>query len=480
MIIVALITVAFLVFLNLLGTASDVVCKRTPAEKKGTSPGARFLVSVLERTGEDFFPEKGRADRQYFDSIYIGEEPEYKRRKVKEKYADAVLLVLFVTCVIYLAAALYSFGNRNKTESLIRPESGTANEKLVAEYKGKTYELSVNVDSIIPNQDAQEEYLDSVADDIKEIILGDNEDLASVKYDLNFDRKYFDENLEIYWSSSDTGVVSSDGKVFSDTLYEEKDVTLTAHLRYFECSREVEIGVTVLPLDEESRIRQALSSRIDIALAAEKEEAEVDLPDSFEGEEVKYSLYRENTGGYILFFGAVIAVLIIPLGYQRKREKLRERNVGLICDYPDVVSKMTMLLEAGSSIRNAFERIAGDYEARKRSGRYKKKKYVYEEMILTANELALGVSEAEAYEAFGRRCGNIYYIRFASLLIQNIKKGNESLLESLYQEVTEARRERQAEIRKKGEEAGIKLLFPMMGMLAIVMAVILIPAFLGM
>ena len=301
-----------------------------------------------------------------------------------------------------------------------------------------------------------------------------------MKYDLNFDRKYFDENLEIYWSSSDTSVVSADGKVFSDTLYEEKDVTLTAHLRYFECSREVEIGVTVLPLDEESRIRQALSSRIDKALAAEKEEAEVDLPDSFEGEEVKYSLYRENTGGYILFFGAVIAVLIIPLGYQRKREKLRERNVGLICDYPDVVSKMTMLLEAGSSIRNAFERIAGDYEARKRSGRYKKKKYVYEEMILTANELALGVSEAEAYEAFGRRCGNIYYIRFASLLIQNIKKGNESLLESLYQEVTEARRERQAEIRKKGEEAGIKLLFPMMGMLAIVMAVILIPAFLGM
>ena len=74
---------------------------------------------------------------------------------------------------------------------------------------------------------------------------------------------------------------------------------------------------------------------------------------------------------------------------------------------------------------------------------------------------------------------NMYYIRLSALLCQNLKKGSESLLPSLYQEIAEARNERQAEIRRRGEEISVKLLVPMAGMFALVLAVLLVPAFLS-
>ena len=116
-------------------------------------------------------------------------------------------------------------------------------------------------------------------------------------------------------------------------------------------------------------------------------------------------------------------------------------------------------------------------KGRKKKNRREERRYVYEEMIRTRNEMALGVSETEAYENFGRRCKNMYYIRLASLLCRNVKKGAESIIPALRQEINEAARERQARIRKKGEETGMKLLLPMAGMFALILAVILVPAF---
>ena len=89
----------------------------------------------------------------------------------------------------------------------------------------------------------------------------------------------------------------------------------------------------------------------------------------------------------------------------------------------------------------------------------------------------IGVSELQAYRLFGTRCRSQKYIKLVSLLEQNAKLGASGFLSTLQQESRDALQERKSHARQLGEEAGTKLLLPMILMLAIVMVVIIVPAF---
>ena len=67
--------------------------------------------------------------------------------------------------------------------------------------------------------------------------------------------------------------------------------------------------------------------------------------------------------------------------------------------------------------------------------------------------------------------------KFSTLLVQNLKKGTTDLIRLLDFEVEDAFHERRENAKVLGEEAGTKLLFPMMLMLSIVFALILYAAF---
>ena len=96
---------------------------------------------------------------------------------------------------------------------------------------------------------------------------------------------------------------------------------------------------------------------------------------------------------------------------------------------------------------------------------------------MTCYELQVGRSETEAYDHFGKRCQLQPYIRLSALLSQNIRKGSNDLLRMLRQEADSAFAERKSLAKKLGEEAGTKLLLPMMMMLCVVMVIIMIPAY---
>ena len=171
-----------------------------------------------------------------------------------------------------------------------------------------------------------------------------------------------------------------------------------------------------------------------------------------------------------------IAVLVSKRQEQEKERKRREDE--LTGAYPRLITKLTLYTGAGLSLRGAWERLAAEY--RERTGKSGKKEAIAEEIFLLAGELKNGTSETGAYENFGRRIGLKPYLRCASLLVSQLQKGSGALREGLEQEVRlawEMQRERAA---KKGEEAQTKMLFPMMGMLFLVMAVVVIPAFFSM
>ena len=128
---------------------------------------------------------------------------------------------------------------------------------------------------------------------------------------------------------------------------------------------------------------------------------------------------------------------------------------------------------AGMTIRNAFFKMGEDYK--KQSNQ--RKRYVYEEIAMVCYELQSGRSETEAYDRLGKRCQVQAYMKLSALLSQNIRKGSNDLLQMLRQEADNAFTERKGLAKKLGEEAGTKLLLPMMIMLCIVMVIIIIPAY---
>ena len=83
----------------------------------------------------------------------------------------------------------------------------------------------------------------------------------------------------------------------------------------------------------------------------------------------------------------------------------------------------------------------------------------------------LGTSEVIAYERFGRRVKLLPYLRFSSLIAQNVKKGSGELLNQL--------EERKELAKRLGEEAATKLLIPMVLMLLIVLSIIMVPGMLS-
>ena len=71
------------------------------------------------------------------------------------------------------------------------------------------------------------------------------------------------------------------------------------------------------------------------------------------------------------------------------------------------------------------------------------------------------------------------YRSLAVLLAQNLKKGSKGLLELLKQESQEAFEERRRQAKTTGEKASTKLLLPMGMMLAVVLVILTVPAFLS-
>ena len=66
--------------------------------------------------------------------------------------------------------------------------------------------------------------------------------------------------------------------------------------------------------------------------------------------------------------------------------------------------------------------------------------------------------------------------KLASLLTQNLRKGSSELSELLSKEAELAMEQRKNLAKRLGEEAGTKLLLPMMLMLSIIMVLIIVPA----
>ena len=238
-----------------------------------------------------------------------------------------------------------------------------------------------------------------------------------------------------------------------------------------------EFPVKLLPPERTELEEKAVELKAEAEENGEKtrEAEEMVLPDSWKGTPIRWGTKEDSPLGVGFLLLAVGLWYLYGKDDRELKKEEKHRKQQMILDYPVILYKMSMLLEAGMTIRGAFSKVAFHY--RDQNG--KEVHYAYEEMLLACYEMEQGVGEAAAYEEFGQKCGNLHYLKFGSLLSQNLKKGSRGLVELLEQEAENGMEERKSLARKLGEEAGTKLLLPMLLMLILVIVILMVPAILS-
>lgn len=163
-------------------------------------------------------------------------------------------------------------------------------------------------------------------------------------------------------------------------------------------------------------------------------------------------------------FGVFAAVGFYYYADTKITDIIKEREESITKDFPDMVSTMALLINAGMITREAWEDIAYNGEG-----------VLYEEMRNTALDMRNGASEVDAYIAFGTRCGVTFVKKFISMLVQNLSKGNRDLVIFLKSEATVSWEEKKHLVKRKGEEAGNKLMLPLGMIMVGIFVMILVP-----
>ncbi len=483
---------AIVIYLVILGLFAGLMLRtggqELPAQITETGLQRRFLKMAAylwhfrkKRTGLLLWPGV-RRDLQIMQPETPADTAEkiYFIRKTAK-----VLLLLFAGSLVCLFVSLSAYTqNRVSGEGQIRRQEYSGNDiqmQLTAQSdtgdKNGNYELKIGA----------REYTDEEADSLfqkasaqmEKLMLGTNTSPDEVHSDLTLLSSVQGYPFKITWKPDSYDFLHADGTLQTgqEIPPQGKTVMLTATYEYRERKWEQVLYVRILPprLSGKERMHKELQELLQRTEAGSREQEYLTLPKSFQGHAVRWKELTQDNSLYLLALILISAVLIYIAADRELHGKVQRRQEELLLSYPQFVSQLVLYMGAGMTLRNVIIRLSGDYTRRKAQG--ERRQYLYEELCRVGHEMDGGISEMTAIEHFAGRCGAQEYIRVCSLLTQNQKKGNSELLKLLREEADKAASQRLDHARKLGEQAGTKLLLPMMLMLAIVMVLIMVPAY---
>lgn len=481
----------YLVLFLLSGKEDVTIC-----QEKKSYPGEGFFLkaaawcfrqkdSVLRQYGG----KRLRYDRQLFDRR-IGEDLKLlypalpEKQQVRSFYIrrySLVLAVLFfgvlLSCFISLDAQMSKSLREGDHIERKGYEGGDLDVRLSAQVEGEE-ERQIFYSVGEQKYTEEEIYLlyQEAGARLPEMIIGGNASLDAVTEDLSLVTVMEGYPFQISWESDSYPLVHTDGTVLNEDLEDAEIVMLTARLRYdgTEFTEVFPVQIQPAVYTEEELLLKKIQASLEEQDAATSTEPAMQLPSRIGKRNIIWKEVVSDSSGAFFLIICLTAALVFGAGGREVENKLQKRSRELLLDYPEIVNKLMLYLGAGMTIRNAFLKMGEDYKKQRNSDR---KRYVYEEIVLLCHELQSGISEAEAYAHLGKRCRLQSYMKLSTLLSQNLRKGSNDLLIMMRQEAAHSFEQRKNTAKKLGEEAGTKLLLPMMMMLCIVMVLIMIPAY---
>lgn len=400
--------------------------------------------------------------------------------KLRAEYRRAVI-VAAISVLISGGVFLWDNGkpmeeNEQGQPVLIRNESGEGEreDSLRVTVGGREEEIRITVEEKQYDRETIRQLFAAAEEQLEEMILGENSTLDEIRSDMNLITQIPESNITVSWQSENYRVLDVQGRIGEEAEETGTTVKLTAVLSCGEEKEAYEFFVTVYPERKKGDVLiETIKEQITEEERNTRTEQYVVLPQTVFGEPLIWRHSIQTRAFAILIGGTGWAVFSCVSYRQKKKEEKKKNELQMMKEYPHILNKFHLYIEAGMTVRKAWNRIIFDYEKRKeKTG----ESLAYEEMKKTARQLKSGISEAECYEAYGERCGIPAYRKFGMMLSQNIRKGPKGLLDILTRESAEAFEERISLAKRLGEEAGTKMVIPMFMMLSVVFAIVIVPA----
>lgn len=171
-----------------------------------------------------------------------------------------------------------------------------------------------------------------------------------------------------------------------------------------------------------------------------------------------------TTGALVTLVGTVIVVVLVYAMYDEVSDRLNKRRAAIARQFPNVVSKLALLVTSGMIMDRAWRETAESQNG-----------VLYHEMRLTADELSNLVEPTAAYTNFLNRCNTKETTKLASAIIQNQSKGNAEIGVLLRGMSHDAWQERRHTAKRDSEAANSKLMIPTMLLFVAILVMIMVP-----
>ncbi|MCR5545948.1 MAG: hypothetical protein K6F30_05660 [Lachnospiraceae bacterium] len=387
-------------------------------------------------------------------------------------------LVIFIVLIGLGMQGVSLYKNRVGVSTITRPIYGDEENEVIMEVEGdgKKTEISFEVSGQRPKESEINKMLEEAKIQAEREFLGKNKNYDSITSKVNLQETYCDGEVIGEWHFEPEGIIRNDGTLYLDELSENQIVMCEVSLTAYEkcCIYSFPVVVKKPDVRTLDGFRYFLEKALDDADKNNVEDEEVTLPKTLQEVKLKWREPISYTGMQICFIGLIGGVLLIAaLKFDEGREK-EKRKRSFMKDYPDIINALVLYMGTGMSIQVAFQKIGLAYQKNKK--RKGKCRPAYEAILEMNRGLRDGKDMQVVLERFGQKCEHPAYQKLALLLIQNMRKGNEYLLEQLEREEKNSYETEQRRLKIVGEEASTKLLLPLGGLLIMVMIVLVMPA----
>lgn len=362
---------------------------------------------------------------------------------------------------------------------LFRRELGKGSYVEELELKSDVYKgtVELEIEEKQPTKNEAKKLLEKAKKEIDATFLGENKALEQVMSDVILQDAYQDGMVAAEWSFDDYTYIGTDGVIKENELDEPELVEATAVLTCGEYQQIYRFSMQLCPcsVETEKGLRREIQKKI---RQQPLEKSEITLPSDVAGIPLQWKKTGNMDGAMLSILGIVVCFL---LPYGQKLEEQKQKEIILEKrkkDYPMLVEELSLFLAAGVTFTEAARKMTENYERRKKqTGKVQEG---YELWKKLSYEMRDGVREADAIMRFGKESGRKEYKKLALLLEQNRRQGSQHMIQQLEQENLIAFEMRKNQVKREGEEASVKLLFPMMGMLGIVIVILILPAMMTM
>lgn len=166
------------------------------------------------------------------------------------------------------------------------------------------------------------------------------------------------------------------------------------------------------------------------------------------------------------FLAGAMLMIVFPYGVQSGiNSAIAAKKDAILAEFPKMVSKLTLLVNAGMLLRRAWDEVADSNH----------EDALYAEMRATSRDILEGMTIEAAMDSFAIRCGVKEIRKFSSIYVQAVKRGAGESIDSMKIMAEEAWEQKKQLSKQKGELAAQKLLVPNMIMFLGIMVVVVVP-----